>query len=527
MGLAIQALKNLLLTAAFLVLRTANEQPEVEWSRTYTYVGGYTYGCTAMQQTTDGGYVLAGPINGDAWLVRTDSIGNEGWNRVIIAGNNDGIGFHAVQQTTDGGYALAGQTFSGWGTGDYDMWLAKTDFLGNEEWSRAIGGTSSDGCFAIKQTADGGYALAGYTYSGLDSGAYDMWLVKTDAEGNQEWSRAFGGASTERCYTMRQTTDGGFVLAGYTTSFGAGYADMWLVKTDASGNLQWSRTYGGTAQDYCYAVQQTADGGYALAGYTRPFGAGNADISLVKTDESGNLQWSRTYGGASWDDCSALRQTADGGYALAGSNGLVKTDSAGNEESNSAYGGTFYALQLTSNGGYVLAGSTDEGDMLLVKTTPERAFEHTPKPYRHGEPDTLRCGLVGVPQDEVEAVTVTLYYRSRDDVYSSQTMTMDSVYNNGRQSYLGILPPSHTELDSIDYYIEATDSSGVLARSPALPDLHRVWPYWQLTKQLPNEMRDDFIPARHGWNFANTGSIIWNHNYNADLYPNISDRCDN
>jgi hypothetical protein len=207
-------------------------------------------------------------------------------------------------------------------------------------WSQTYGGTGDDEAYSVIQTSDGGYALAGYTDSyGAYSFQYDFWLVKTDASGNAQWNRTYGGTGNDQAYALVQTSDGGYALAGRTNSFGAGQYDFWLVKTDYAGNMQWNKTYGGTSYDYAYSVVQTSDGGYALAGHTRSFGAGSTDFWLVKTDASGNAQWNKTYGGTEFDAAYALVETGDGGYALAGitlsygaSNSdfwLVKTDENG------------------------------------------------------------------------------------------------------------------------------------------------------------------------------------------------------
>ena len=170
-------------------------------------------------------------------------------------------------------------------------------------WSRTFGGGNNEQCYSIIHTADGGYALAGYTES-YGAGSYDMWLVKTDADGESLWSRTFGGARNDRCYSIIQTADGGFALAGGTLSFGAGDYDMWLVKTDSDGDSLWSRTFGGRNTDWCFSMIQTADGGYLLAGYTYSFDAVRSDMWLVKTDADGDFLWSRTLGEGGNEQCN-------------------------------------------------------------------------------------------------------------------------------------------------------------------------------------------------------------------------------
>jgi len=181
------------------------------------------------------------------------------------------------------------------------------------EWNKTYGGTKDDYAWALVQTNDGGYALTGSTNSYSDS-----WLVKTDANGDIHWNKTYGGTGDDETYALVQTSDGGYALAGLTTSFGVGNMVPWLVKTDATGSMQWNKTYGGTSNDAAYSVVQTSDGGYALAGLTRSFGAGSTDFWLVKTDAAGSMQWNKTYGGTGDDEANALVQTGDGGYALAG-----------------------------------------------------------------------------------------------------------------------------------------------------------------------------------------------------------------
>jgi len=183
-------------------------------------------------------------------------------------------------QTSDGGYALAGYTNSS-GAGNYDFWLVKTDSSGNAQWNKTYGGALRDVARVLMQTSDGGYALAGNTYS-FGSGDEDSWLVKTDSSGNAQWNKTYGGMYEDNTYSLVQTTDGGYALAGYTASFGAGGQDFWLIETDASGNAQWNQTCGGTGVEGAYSLVQTSDEGYALAGYTDSFGAGDYDFWLVK-----------------------------------------------------------------------------------------------------------------------------------------------------------------------------------------------------------------------------------------------------
>jgi hypothetical protein len=207
-----------------------------------------------------------------------DANGSKEWDKPYGGAGTDDA--YYLLQTADGEYALAGRTDS-YGAGSYDFWLVKTDADGNKEWDKTYGGTDDDGATSILQTADGGYVLAGYTRS-FGAGNYDMWLVKTDADGNKEWDKTYGGTGTDDAYSLLQIDDSGYAVAGRTASYGAGSHDFWLVKTDANGNKEWDKTYGGTEFDSAYSLLQTADGGYVLAGNTESFGAGGSDIWLVK-----------------------------------------------------------------------------------------------------------------------------------------------------------------------------------------------------------------------------------------------------
>ena len=379
-----------ILIAAFTFVATAHAQPDSLWSRTF---GGRNYdGCVSIIQTADGGYTLAGYTRSfgggdyDMWLVKTDADGDSLWSRTFGERSSDGC--CTIIQTADGGYALAGYTES-FGAGESDMWLVRTNADGDSLWSRTFGGESIDWCSSMIQTADGGYALAGVTES-FDVGYGDMWLVRTDADGDSLWSRTFGGDTTDYCHSAIQTTDGGYALVGWTLSFGAGDYDMWLVKTDAEGDSLWSRTFGGRNHEKCFSIIQTVDGGYALAGWTSSFGAGIVDMWLVKTNADGDSIWSRTFGGEDFEMCNSIIQTEDGGYALAGytrSFGagdhdmwLVRTDEDGDSLWSRTFGGEEWdvcnSIIQTEDGGYAIAGYTPSfgagrWDMWLVKTGPD------------------------------------------------------------------------------------------------------------------------------------------------------------
>jgi hypothetical protein len=314
----------------------------------------------------------------------------------------------SVQQTSDGGYIMAGRTRS-FGAGGVDVFLIKTDAFGNVQWAKAYGGGGADLAFSVQQTSDGGYIVAGLTHSfGASNG--DFFVVKMDANGNIQWAKTYGGTGADTAWSVQQTSDGGYIVAGYTRSFGAGNLDIFLIKTDEFGNVQWAKTYGGAGDDRAYSVQQTSDGGYILVGETRSFGT-NYDIFLIKTDANGNIIWAKTYAETNDDRTYSVQQTSDGGYIVAGTRRislnysifLIKTDANGNVQWAKAYGGggedRAFSVQQTSDGGYIVTGRTGSFgaggvDVFLIKTD--------------ANGDIGSCGIVGSASPTVNTVSPTV-----------------------------------------------------------------------------------------------------------------------
>jgi hypothetical protein len=203
---------------------------------------------------------------------------------------------------------------------------------------KAIGGPENEWGTSLIQTSDGGYAIAGRTYS-FGAGLSDVYVVKLDSNGNLQWTKTIGGPHHEEGNSLIQTADGGYAIAGATTSFGAGLLDVYVVKLDANGNLQWTKTIGGPESEEGVSLIQTSDGGYAIAGLTQSFGAGEDDVYVVKLDANGNLQWTKTIGGPESEEGVSLIQTSDGSYVFAGT-----TRSFG------AGGRDVYVVKLDKNG---------------------------------------------------------------------------------------------------------------------------------------------------------------------------------
>jgi len=195
----------------------------------------------------------------------------------------------SVQQTIDGSYVITGYTES-FGAGDYDMWLIKTDANGDTLWTKTFGGDGIDWGSSVQQTLDSGYIITGSTRS-YGAGNLDVWLIKTDANGDTLWTKTYGGMETDYSFSVQQTNDEGYIITGYTASFGVGAADVWLIKTDANGDTLWTSTYGGIDTDIGRSIQQTTDSGYIIAGDTRSFGSGNQDFWLIRLARDFNRTW--------------------------------------------------------------------------------------------------------------------------------------------------------------------------------------------------------------------------------------------
>jgi len=331
----------------------------------------YEYTWNTGHFVSDGTHTLKAKV--------TDLSGNYGFASINVTVNNGQKTFgrtiydgaYAIQQTEDGGYIVAGWTYSS-GAGDYrNVYVLKLDSAGTLQWQKVFGGSSDDLAYSIQQTSDGGYIVAGYTWS--FAGGHDAYVLKLDSAGNLEWQKVFGGSSDDFAYSIQQTSDDGYIVAGYTNSFGAGdYSDVYVLKLDSAGTLQWQKTFGGYHNDYAYSIQQTSDGGYIVAGYTVSFGAGLDDAYVLKLDSAGTLQWEKVFGGSSDDFAYSIQQTSDGGYIVAGETNsfgadvydayVLKLDSAGNLEWQKTFGGSgwdeAYSIQQTTDGGYVVAGYT-------------------------------------------------------------------------------------------------------------------------------------------------------------------------
>lgn len=358
------------------------------WERTYGGpLGDRGY---ALIQTSDGGLVVAGhtesfgPTYWNIYLIKTDMEGETLWTNAYGGSSND-YGYSVVE-ASDGGYVVAGYTDS-YGMGSWDVYIVKVTSSGSVVWTKTYGVFEGDGAYSIARTSDNGYILTGFTER--LSGAlfqWDVYLLRTDSAGDTLWTKRFGGGTHDFGYSVIQTVDGGYAIAGYTCSFGAGGWDAYLIKTDGAGNFEWQRTFGGGASDYAYCVKQTPDGGYIMTGSTSSFGLGDEQVYLIKTDGNGGQVWASAYGGLLRDGGYCVELTSDGGYIITGFSEsgaygenlyLLKVDSNGDTLWSKRYGGggydRGYSVIKLADGGYVIAGETfsfgdANGNVYLIRT---------------------------------------------------------------------------------------------------------------------------------------------------------------
>ena len=342
---------------------------------THTYGGLYNEEGYSARQTFDGDYIITGytsPVNSwnsDLWLIKTDGNGDTLWTKTYGGANNDeGTD---IQQTTDNGYIITGYT-SSFGAGSIDVWLLKTDSDGDTLWTKTFGGTNNDFGNSVIQTDDGGYTIIGSTES-FGTGGSDFWVIKTNASGDSLWSKTYGGFYHEIAFEGQPTSDGGYIIAGYKQLQGFTNADFWLVKLFNNGEIEWTKTFGGDFDDLAYSVQETADAGYIVTGYTKSYGSGYEDLWLIKTDMYGDSIWTKTFGGISMDAGNSVFETEEGDFLVCGytfsfsANGdadlwLIKTDISGYTLWTKTYGGSGaevgYAVIETFDGGLTVCGFT-------------------------------------------------------------------------------------------------------------------------------------------------------------------------
>ncbi len=365
------------------ILSVFAAKAQITFERIYNRIGNDA--AYDVAQCTDGGFILAGSTDlNNIFIIRTNAYGDTIWSRHLGY-----IDAYSVKQTIDGGFIITGSTLNPDTAGgiNRDLYLIKTNPNGDTLWTRRFGGKRDDVGFCVAQTIDSGYIVTGETNDSLTNVSC-IFLVKTNTNGNLLWKRKIGNQNHCYSHSVHQTTDGGYIISGSSENYTSYQEDVYLVKTNSTGDTLWTRTYGGTQADYSWDVVPTNDGGYIVGGTTGSYGAGSNDFYAIKTNANGDTLWTRTYGGIDIDELSSIVQTNDGGYALAGitySFGagnedvyLVRINSVGDTLWTRTFGGALYdgghlGMVKTSDGGFAIGGMSNsygalDNDFYLIKT---------------------------------------------------------------------------------------------------------------------------------------------------------------
>lgn len=330
-------------------------------------------------QTDDDGFFFIGERHefpggpSEVFAVKINATGEMEWSKTYGGFDNEyGLSVH---QTDDGGYAIGGFTES-FGTGTRNFYLLRTNSFGDILWTKTYGGTSIEAANQIQPTSDGGYIMVGYSFS-FGAGNSDIFVIKTDEDGEIIWEKTYGGDLNDLGLSITLTEEGGYIICGGTESFGAGNSDVLIVKINADGEVQWSKTYGGSGYELGASITKTANNDFIIAGYTRSFGAGGEDFYVLKIDTQGDTIWTKTFGGESDDSAKSVISTSDNGCIIAGytrtfgAGGLemyvVKTDEGGFSECGQNAAGTIISeITITVTS---TNADIDEGGTTKVPTT--------------------------------------------------------------------------------------------------------------------------------------------------------------
>ena len=398
-------------------------QLQIEWEKNYG--GSVVDDLAVIHPTMDDGFIFIGRSSSndgdvsnnygssDYWVVKVDSLGELEWEK-NYGGSGLEIG-HAIKPTMDGGYILSGSSTSTDGDatshwGGLDYWILKLDSDGEIIWEKNYGGYSSENGYSIQPTSDGGYVIGGSSQSDngdvtSNIGSFDYWIVKIDEIGNIEWENSYGSADIEFLRKIEQTFDGGYILAGYSKVATTGKGDFYIVKIDNEGNLEWEKSYGGSKSEESRDVKQTPDGGFVVAGSTESEDGdisnplGNYDVWIIRLDASGELIWEKTYGGSSFDEAESIQNSLNGGFIFAG-------------RSNSSDGHV-----STNNGSadFWIVNIDDDGNILWEKSLGGSNIDHAYSIHQIGEEEFIIGGTsrsddldVGGNQGSVDAWIVKL-----------------------------------------------------------------------------------------------------------------------
>ncbi len=408
-------MKKLILASILILIIAIPQSLHARWAMLYG--GSENDWANSVQQTSDGGYIVAGYTESfgkglwDIWVLKLSFAGDIEWQRTYGGLQNEEA--YSIQETDDGGYIVAGYTDS-FGLGNKDIWVLKLKTEGDIEWQRTIGGSGNEWASSIQQTSDGGYIIGG-TSDSFGSGEVGFLVIKLTAQGSDVWQEYYTPFVNGYLRSIQETSDGGYITAGQIYPSLNNSIDLLILKLDSIGGIKWKRFYGGSQDDWANAIQETGDGGYFVAGYTESFGAGNLDFWVLKLTSDGDIDWERAYGGSGDDWANSAQQTSDGGFIVAGSSDsfgaglsdfwLLKLSSLGNIDWEMAYGdvgeeAAFSIQQTEGDPGYVVAGTTNsyspgDLDILVLKLNPGGAID-------------LSCSLEGISSASVASTGATL-----------------------------------------------------------------------------------------------------------------------
>ena len=388
------------------------QAPEIQWQKSIGGTG--TDIAYSIIQTSDNGFIVAGNSSsnngdvsgnhglGDYLVVKLSVTGNIEWQKSLGGTNEDDA--RSIQQTLDGGYIVVGSSNSNNGDvsgnhGGADYWIVKLNSIGDIQWQKSLGGLSNEGANSIKETEDGGYIIAGTSAStnsdvSGNHGSIDYWIVKINIEGNIEWQKCFGGTNQDSLWSITQSFDGGYVIVGYSVSNDGdvsgnhGGVDYWIVKINSIGTIEWQKSLGGSNDDIPFSITQTIDGGYIIAGNSSSNDGdvsgnhGYVDCWIVKINSIGIIEWQKSLGGSNQDFVYSIIQISDGSYVIAGNSSsndedvsgnyggldcwMVKINSSGTIIWQKSLGGTGndipFSIIQTLNGGYIIAGYSDSNN---------------------------------------------------------------------------------------------------------------------------------------------------------------------
>ena len=405
-----------LITSILLTNNSKGGEGDEIWSNTFG--GGDEEWGRMVLETPDGGFIVVGDTgtksdsDRDILLTKFDKNGAYIWDKTFHK-NQDNIGY-SVDITSDNGFIITGYTGLNNNRDSRDLWLIKTNEKGEKEWDKTYGGGKHDEGRSIIETSDNGFLIVGDTNS-FGAGNYDLWIVKTDENGTKLWDKTAGGSKRDEGRSVEKTSDGGYIISGRTTPESKNNMDIWLVKTNESGNIEWDESWGLSKMDEGWSATESLDGGFIIAGRTYSTPSGKPDAWVTKTDVNGNEVWTKTYGGNEADMARYITKTDDGGYIIAG---RTRTNSAGDFDG--------WVLRLDKNGSELINlkfGGTQWDEARCIQKTTDHNYIITGRTASSGggKDDVWLIKLEGIePVEEI--------YDIEDDVWDIKNETYTKTY---------------------------------------------------------------------------------------------------